>query len=207
MVGVNGSGKDTIGHEIIDRRRELVVLSGAQILMHNLGMDVGIEVTFPPQTTSEMYRQLEQTPKEVKAVMCDTVFKDTLQAFRATGKTYVLFSQLVVAFTLANNGGGITFQPEDTTWYPEVFDQFVYVRATPEELTARRERDLQNGARNRGRIALSDLQLHQQLYDQVWEDLTEVVGDPGRMFIVQNTEGKLADSVRAVEQFLFSEPE
>src|SRR6266566_7001032 len=101
MVGINGSGKDTMLSEIVERRRELVVLSGAQVLMHHLGIDVGIEVAFPPQTTREMYLQLERTPKEVKSAMRDTVFKDTLLAFRQSGRTGVLFSQLVVALTLA----------------------------------------------------------------------------------------------------------
>lgn len=205
MVGVNGAGKDTLVHNIIDRGRELIVLSGAQILMRSLGIEVGIEATVPPQTTRDMYLQLEQTPKEVKAAMRDTVFKDTLVDFRESGRTGVLFSQLVVALTLASDNEGVTFHPEDTSWYPEVFDKFVYVKASPAELIARRQRDAASGARDRGRIALHDLVEHQRLYDEVWSELADRVDDPSRMLTVHNTEGNLGQSTTEVERFLFPE--
>lgn len=203
MVGINGCGKDTITQELLSRHPDTAILSGAQILMKSLGIDVGVEVTYPPQTTREMYVALEQTPIETKAAMRDTVFKDTLLNYRSEGRAGILLSQLVVIKPPAEPEESATFSVEDTQWYPEVFDNFVHVHAPVEHIWNRREQDRLAGARDRGRITLHDLRTHDAMYGVAWDSLVSYVNDPTRMLDVENDNGNLPRSVEQVESFIY----
>lgn len=204
MVGMNGCGKDTITKELIGNHPNMALISGAQILMKNLGIDVDIEVQFPPATTREMYLQLERTPVEVKAAMRDTVFKDTLLEFREGNRPGILLSQLVVARPAISQNEETTFSVEGTEWYPEVFDNFIHISAPVDQIWQRRHTDLRNGARDRGDMSFEDLQTHLSMYQVAWNALVNQVGDNSRMLQVENTDGKLAGSVDMIDKFLFT---
>jgi hypothetical protein len=204
MVGINGCGKDTITKELLARHPETAIISGAQILMKNLGIDVGIEATFPPQTNRGMYRALEQTPVQVKAAMRDTVFKDTLLQFKEEERPGILLSQLVVIKPPEVADERATFSVEGTEWYPDVFDRFVHVHAPVDQIWDRREQDLRAGARDRGRIALRDLEVHDEMYHVAWSNLVDLIGDPTRMLEVENSNGQLAQSIERIDEFIYS---
>lgn len=205
MVGMNGCGKDTITKELIGNHPDMALISGAQILMKNLGIDVDIEIQFPPATTREMYLHLEQTPVEVKAAMRDTVFKDTLLEFKEGKRPGVLLSQLVVARPALSQNQETTFSVEGTEWYPEVFDTFIHISAPVDQIWQRRQTDLRNGARDRGNMAFEDLQIHWSMYQVAWNALANQVGDNSRMLQVENADGHLAESVELIDKFLFAD--
>jgi adenylate kinase len=201
MVGMNGVGKDTIAKELIRSNPERALLNGTQILMKCLGIEVDIEVGFPPVTTREMYRQVEETPVDVKRQLCDTGLRDTLIDFKGGSRPGIMLSQLVVMKPATVNAP-VEFQPQELDWYPEVFDKFVYVNAPIDQVAARREQDLRSQTRDRGSCSFEELSLHAAQYEVAWSALKSHVNNEGRTLEVNNGDGQLLHSVQAVDAFI-----
>lgn len=198
LFGVNGSGKDTLAKCVKNNFSNLEILSGSRIMMKGMGLPVEINADF--KVPKSFYDELESLPAETKADMADTVFKNVLEEFNNSGRFGVLSSHLVIA---RREGDTINYETDlIRTWFPEVFNSFVFVRADSNEVYFRSNKDKNIGERDRGLFTLESINTQQELSIQAWQELGNMVGSKERMLSVYNMDGKLENSTNILSNFI-----
>lgn len=195
--GINGSGKDTLAKQLLDKYPEYTLLSGSRIMLRGLGLDVGITAQSP--ASREMYQALEQTPEEVKQKIMDKEYKNTLQEFKRTDQVGILLGHLVVAI---EKNGAMTYEKDMIrSWFPEVFNGFVYVKGDPVQIYNRHLKDKNENTRDRGFSTVETLIEQQELSTHEWEKLKHIVPSE-QMKTIYNLDGKLESASEALENFI-----
>lgn len=199
LFGVNGSGKDTLAKCVKNKFPNLEILSGSRIMMKGMGLPVEINSDF--QVPKHFYDELERLPTKTKAHMADTVFKHVLQDFNAAGRFGVLSSHLVIA---RREDGIISYETDlIREWFPEIFNSFVFVRASPSEIYERSNKDKNIGERDRGLFTLESINTQQKLSTEAWSKLSILLtGSKERMLSVYNLDGGLGNSTEILSDFI-----
>lgn len=197
--GVNGVGKDTLAKELKKRHPTLELLIGSRIMLKGLGFDIKIDVGSPPPTR-EMYKVLEGLSEETKLAMTDNIFRETLVEFKNTGRRGILSSHLVIARRSRDNT--IEFQKDlFRKWFPEVFDGFVLIEASPESIIKRQGFDKTTGFRDRGELTKETIVEQQNLTKLEWEKVKSST-KPERRLEIFNEDLVLV--TRQLEEFYLS---
>lgn len=195
--GINGCGKDTIATNILKQRPDIVLLSGSRIMLKGLGYDVGIEVNSP--VTKEMYDHLESIPARTKEQMADEVFKNVLLEFKNTNKIGILSSHLVIA---KREGHNILYEQNLVrSWFPEVFDGFVFIKGDPSQIYLRHIKDKQANTRDRGLSTIESLTNQQELSLDEWAKLVKLV-PTNKVKMISNLDGLLDQSSLELLNFI-----
>lgn len=199
IFGLNGSGKDTLIAKLKYQYPKIVLISGSRVMMKSLGLQVDITTDFP--ISREYYELLEKTPNNVKMQIFDNEYFATLKEFNNTGRTGIILNHLVVP---RKEHGHITFDSQIRPWYLQVYSLMIYIKAKPEEIYLRQERDRVSGKRVREIFTLDEIKETEIQSDQLWHDLFERPNMSEYLYVVYNHEGQIDKAVEDLTTILYS---
>lgn len=185
MFGINASGKDTIAKEIKKRNGVIQITSESRILMYQLGYISD----FSSETAVDIsaYKKLENTPQNKIIEITKTTYREKLESFRSSEVQHFLLSHLVFVLTVDKDKPVYLDDREVPEWYREVGHKFIQIVCEPEEIFRRRQKDKNDGTRNRGNInSFEEINKHQSLCDVKWEKFTRGLPQNTYITIVNN---------------------
>jgi len=198
MFGINASGKDTIAKEIKKRNGAIQITSESRLLMYQLGYISDYNSEVPVDIGA--YKKLENTSQEQIVEVTRTTYREQLERFNDSDTQHFLLSHLVFVLTVDKDKPVYLDDREVPEYYREVGHKFIQIVCESEEILKRRQKDKNDGTRDRGNInSFEEIDKHQKLCDVKWEKLIRGLPPCAYTTIVNND---LETAVNMVTNFV-----
>ncbi len=185
FFGINASGKDTIAKEIKRINSKVDIISDSRILMYLLKYidDFSSEIIIK----EDVYKKLENTSQEKIRKIIKTEYRDLLDEFKKSKKTYLLLSHLIFVLTIDKEKPVYLSNDDLLNFYKEFGCKFIQIVSDPKEILRRRNKDKKSGRRDRGNLdSLSQIKKHQQMCGDRWYKFFEVLPENKRLTVIND---------------------
>lgn len=197
VAGINGSGKTVIAREIKKQRKDIQTISGTNVLLRSLGENVALDTE--AKISLESYQQLERLDIKTLEHAYTNIFPSVLEKYKQKHSNVILFYHLCIT-KKDPISGNVTYDNSFVRdWYSKIFDTFIFLDVSAEEIQARCNKDRVNGSRLRTELSLEQIKIQISKSNQEWKKLVQKQRAIGKnsCHIIPN-EGKVQETVSRI---------